>query len=303
MGHTAGLGKTTGTPGHRRMPATSRRTLETRMNTSSPNVHPVTAKDAKPVSVLRASAAEILPLRTRHRQEMNCQIVHDSIHDRAGWTHGYRLLHGGVEVGFGSVAVAGPWKDKPTIFEFYVLPEHRTASFALFEAFLAESQGLYFEVQTSDVLLNVMLHAYGCDLESEKIVFADGVRTELPSKGTTFRALTTPEAIHRCLEERQGSGDYVLELEGQAIGTGAILFHYNRPYADLAMEVFEPFRRCGYGAYLVQELKRACYELGAIPAARCSPSNLASRGTLQKAGLVPVSHIVNARVRSHLPAD
>jgi len=33
-----------------------------------------------------ASAQSILPLRTRHRQEMSCQIVHDSIHRREGWT-------------------------------------------------------------------------------------------------------------------------------------------------------------------------------------------------------------------------
>ena len=28
---------------------------------------------------------EVLPLRTRYREEMNCQIVHDSIHQREGW--------------------------------------------------------------------------------------------------------------------------------------------------------------------------------------------------------------------------
>jgi hypothetical protein len=31
-------------------------------------------------------AHTILPLRARYRQEMNCQIVHDSIHSREGWT-------------------------------------------------------------------------------------------------------------------------------------------------------------------------------------------------------------------------
>ena len=62
------------------------------------------------------------------------------------------------------------------------------------------------------------------------------------------------------------------------------------------MEIGEPFRRRGLGSYLVQELKRACYEFGAIPCARCNPSNLASRQTLLKAGFAPVAHILNAHV-------
>ena len=72
-----------------------------------------------------STADAVLPLRVRYRQEMNCQIVHDSIHRRAGWTVTYILNVDGVTAGFGSIALAGPWKDKPSIFEFYVLPEYR----------------------------------------------------------------------------------------------------------------------------------------------------------------------------------
>lgn len=39
---------------------------------------------------------EVLPLRTRYREEMNCQIVHDSIHRREGWTVSYLLDIGDV---------------------------------------------------------------------------------------------------------------------------------------------------------------------------------------------------------------
>src|SRR5438477_4093781 len=102
-----------------------------------------------------ASARDILPLRMQHREEMNCQIVHDSIHRREGWSSSYLLEHGGKPVGFGSVAIAGPWKDKPTIFEFYVLPQHRTIAFDLFETFLAASSPRFFEVQSNDTLLTV----------------------------------------------------------------------------------------------------------------------------------------------------
>ena len=63
-----------------------------------------------------SSAQDVLPLRTRFREEMNCQIVHDSIHRRDGWTLCHVLNLGGVAAGFGSVAIGGPWKDKPTHF-------------------------------------------------------------------------------------------------------------------------------------------------------------------------------------------
>ena len=53
------------------------------------------------------------------------------------------------------------------------------------------------------------------------------------------------------------------------------------------MEVDERFWRRGYGSFLVQELKRTCYEMGRIPAARCNVTNTASRATLQKAGFLP----------------
>ena len=56
-------------------------------------------------------AQDVLPLRTRHREEMNCQIVHDSIHRREGWTLIYQLELQGEAVGFGTVAIGGPWKD------------------------------------------------------------------------------------------------------------------------------------------------------------------------------------------------
>jgi GNAT superfamily N-acetyltransferase len=83
-----------------------------------------------------------------------------------------------------------------------------------------------------------------------------------------------------------------VELGGTAVGKGGILFHYNRPYGDIWMDVEPAHRRRGLGGWLVQELKRECYELGAVPAARCNPENVASRQTLQKAGFVPCGHIL-----------
>ncbi len=238
------------------------------------------------------SPGETLALRARQRLELNCQIVHDSLYRREGWTRSYRLETDGVTLGFGSVAVAGPWQDKPTVFEFYLLPEHRARAFESFEVFLAASGAHFFEVQSNDLLLTALTLTHAHDIESEKIVFQDQALTSLPAKGASLRRVTPEEEIRASIERRQGGGEWVLELEGATVASGGILFHYNRPYGDIYMDVAEPFRRRGWGAFLVQELKRACYELGAIPAARCNLKNVASRRTLQRAGFVPYAHIL-----------
>lgn len=251
-----------------------------------------------PTQARLVDASGVQSLRERYRAEMNCQIVHDSIHRRPGWTLTYLLEANGTAVGFGSVAIAGPWKDKPTVFEFYLLPEHRAQAFRLFETLLAVSQPQFMEIQSNNALLFVMLHTYAHKIESEKIVFHDKVATKLPANGAALRCQISKAEIHAHIEQRQGGPEWRMELDGQIIGNGGILFHYNVPYGDLYMEVAEPFRRRGYGAWLVQELKLEAYKLGAIPAARCSPANVASRDTLQKAGFVPFAHMLTGVVKT-----
>ena len=244
------------------------------------------------IAATQAAADEVLLLREQYCQEMNCQIVHDSIHRRRGWTKTYRLSVDSSTAGFGGMAIGGPWTDKPTIFELYVVPEHRGRAFDLFEALLAASQARFLEIQSNDLLLSVMLHTYARDIRSEAIVFQDRLTTALPSMGATMRCLMPEGHVRHCIATRDGGPEWQLELDGETVATGGILFHYNRPYGDIYMDVVEAHRRRGFGSYIVQELKRAAYELGCIPGARCNPGNIASRKTLQKAGLVPYAHIL-----------
>lgn len=62
------------------------------------------------------------------------------------------------------------------------------------------------------------------------------------------------------------------------------MLNYNFPYADIYMQVNEPFRRKGLGSFLVQELKAEAYRIGRVPAARCNIDNKISKATLLKAG-------------------
>jgi GNAT superfamily N-acetyltransferase len=129
-------------------------------------------------------------------------------------------------------------------------------------------------------------------------VFREGLRTALPANRAVLQQLTSEEETRRAIAERQGGTEWRLLLDGEPIATGGILFHYNEPYGDVYMDVAEPFRRRGFGSYLVQELKRIAHELGSIPAARCNPDNVPSRRTLQKAGFVPYAHILNGAIRA-----
>jgi GNAT superfamily N-acetyltransferase len=242
------------------------------------------------LSATRTDLEHIKALRDLYRQEMNCQIIHDSIHSRPGWTLEYSLRAGETLVGYGSIAIAGPWKELPSIYEFYVLPHFRSRLFDLFSLLLEASGVKRIETQSNVALLTTMLHTFARGVESESILYHDKLTTALAPAGASFRQATTADALQ--IPDHQLPSHGVVEVGGQVAAKGGILFHYNRPYGDIYMEVVEPFRRRGLGSFLVQELKRVCYEQGDIPSARCGINNIASRKTLQKAGFVPCGHIL-----------
>lgn len=210
---------------------------------------------------------------------MNCQIVHDSLHSRQGWTQPYLIEVGGVVAGYGSILIGGPWTGTRTVFEFYAAPKHRSRVFDLFSSLLTASDATAMKAQTNDALLSVMMHTWAHNITSE--VFEDKLTTAHSLDGVVFRRRGEPD------------NDWALEVDGTVAAKGGILYHYNRPFGDIYMEVPEPFRLSGFGCYFVQELKRVCYELGSVPCARCNTENVASRKTLQKAGFVPCAHILS----------
>ena len=243
------------------------------------------------ISAAPAPFDDVARWRDVYRLEMACQIIYDSVHTRSDWSREYLLHLDDAVVGYGSVAVGGPWTGKPTVYEYYVAPHRpRLHAFELFEALLAASGAVAIEVQSNAALVTTMLHTFARDVVSESVLFEDGLTTSLRPSGATFRAPTRAEAPD--VPERDLGWSGVVEVDGAVTASGGILFHYNRPYGDIYMEVAEPFRGRGLGAFVVQELKRVCYEGGHVPAARCNPANIASRRTLQRAGFVPCGHIL-----------
>jgi GNAT superfamily N-acetyltransferase len=176
------------------------------------------------------------------------------------------------------------------LYEFFVAGPYRLKLFELFGALRKACGALRMEIQSNDVLTNAMFHTYAINIEADSVLFKDDVTTDLAPRGATFRTATEADGLDISSGQLPWHG--VVELEGSVAATGGILFHYNRPYGDIYMDVRGEFRRRGLGAFIVQELKRVCYEGGFKPGARCRPTNVPSQRTLQRAGFVPYAHIL-----------
>lgn len=249
-----------------------------------------------PIQINQVEARAINALRDLYRQEMNCQIVHDSYHGR-GFTTPYMILVNGRVAGYAAVT-NGSNRAVPagTVTEAYLLPVYRGFSDPVFRELLVASGALRIEAQTNDAFLTMMLFDFAEEITGETILFHDALTTNLSAPDAIFRKATTDDADRVFEHSHEPAGDWLLEAGGIVVATGGFLTHYNPPYGDLYMEVMEPYRRRGYGSYLVQELKRACYEAGRRPAARCNAANAASRKTMEKAGLLPCARILVGRV-------
>jgi GNAT superfamily N-acetyltransferase len=253
-------------------------------------------EDKMSILVRTCDLNEILPLRQEYREEMRCQIIHDSVHERPGWTGEYALEIDGALVGYGSVAIGGPWKAAHSLYEFYVNKDSRRHLFDLFAALRMENNASKIETQTNALLLPVMLHTFAQNVSAEAILFEDQFETELMPDGASFRARDAGDVELLKTLQLDDTAGWVVTWNGRIAGAGGVLYHYNRPYGDVYMKIAEPYQGRGLGAYLVQELKRACRAGGSVPAARCNIRNMASRKTLQKAGFVPCGNLISGEL-------
>jgi len=176
------------------------------------------------------------------------------------------------------------------------VPQYRSRMFDLFRALVTASGAATVETQSNDTLLTVMLHTFAQKVTSESILFHDKQTTSHLPADALFRRASPEDAAQIHQQQLDSEAKWLVAVAGTVAAAGDILFHYNRPYGDIYMKVAEPFRRRGLGSFLVQELKRVCYEGGSVPAARCNPKNSASWKTLQNAGFVPCGHILNGTV-------
>ncbi|MCW3051247.1 MAG: acetyltransferase [Chthonomonadales bacterium] len=237
------------------------------------------------IQVDRVEYKEIEALRELYRQEAHCQVIYDSIL-RRGMADPYLILVDGRRAGYGGV-----WnREARKIMEFYTFPQLRAQAQPMFRELLQTSQATDIEAQTNMPLMLTMLYDYATNISTESILFEDASTTHLVCAKGVFRRATS---------EDQGpdrDAEWGVEVDGVVVASGGFLCHYNPPYGDVYMSVTESARRQGFGSYIVQEMKHVCYEAGRKPAARCNPTNVASRRTLQKAGFLPCGRILTGQV-------
>ncbi|HLX91546.1 MAG TPA: GNAT family N-acetyltransferase [Puia sp.] len=232
-------------------------------------------------SAKKVLLTEILHLRSLFLEEENTQIRYNAVHER-NWSDSYLLSVDTRAVGYGSV-MGQERADRDTIFEYYILPSFRQFSSALFGTLLQESKVSMIEAQSNNPLLSSMLFEFAEQIRSNVILFSDHHSTDLAVPGANFRLRGDNDRLFKHHHEPEGT--HVVEIDGLVVATGGFLLHYNKPFSDLYMEVSPEYRRQGIGSYLIQEVKKACYLSGRIPAARCDIENLASKSTLLKAGM------------------
>lgn len=246
------------------------------------------------ITVYPVEYREVEPLRELCRQELNCQIIRDSFLPR-GFADPYLITVDARIAAYGAVANK---YDKGRLIEFYTFPSARDVALPMFRELLVASRATHIEAQTNAPLMLLMLNQCATNISPEKILFEDVYHTHLvcPS-GAVFRRSIPEESQAIFAHQHEPVGDWVIDADGKkVVATGGFLTHYNPPYGDIFMEVDEAARLQGYGSYLIQELKRVCYQAGKKPSARCDLGNVASRKTLQRAGLLPCGHLVVSTV-------
>ena len=248
------------------------------------------------INVFKSDYAEIETMRDLFRLEANCQIVCDSIL-RRGMADPYLFTIDGDRAGYGGV-----WNkyEIGRVMEFYITPAYRRYALPVFREFAVVSGATHVEAQTNLTMALSMLYSSSKNICVEKLLFEDWERTDLQCPGAIFRKSVSSDSFGLFENKDEPAGDWVIEFKGDVVAAGGFLCHYNPPYGDLYMEVAPNFRKRGFGSYLLQEVKRVCYQSGKKPSARCNVSNIASRQTLIKAGMLPCGRILVGELDAQL---
>lgn len=245
-------------------------------------------------TAVKTELKEIQTFRQLFLNENNFQIRYHACHERH-WSDSYLLQINGINAGYGSVKGKETLDDRDDIFEFYVLPGCRSKARHLFESLRMASESGFIECQSNDLLLSSMMFEFAENIHSEVMLFSDLRATDFTLPGVIFRPSKTDDLIF--VHQMEPVGDYVLEVAGKIVATGGFMQHYNPPFVDLFMEVSEKERQKGLGTYLLQEIKKECYQRGKIPSARCQIHNYASRATLFKSGFTLAGFMLLGEVK------
>lgn len=244
----------------------------------------------KNIEIVKTNLETIQPFRVVFLHENNFQFCYDKCH-YYGWSDDYVFKINGTIIGYGCVWGSDDRDARDSIFEFFLLPPYRiTFATTIFRQFITATNVSWVESQSNDVYLTDLLYEFCESVSPEAILMEENITTDLRVENVVFK--------RNPIDDTNPShyGGYLLELNGEEVATGGFLTNYNKPYADIYMEVKEGHRGRGYGSFIVQELKKEVYAIGKVPAARTGTTNVASKATLLKAGF----KVCGARLRGKI---
>lgn len=240
--------------------------------------------------VEKTTSDAVSGLRALFLNENRFQFIHNKCH-LYGWADVYVFSDDNHALGYGSVWGKDNRKDRDTIFEYYLLPDYRKNASSIFREFIASSGAPFMECQTNDSLLGAMMFMHATDIHAQSVLFEDETETRLTIPDIMFNKRPYPT------DHPDDRGGYVLEQNGEVIATGGFMLNYNHPYADIYLEVKEPFRQRGLGSLMIQELKKEIYKMDRVPAARCNIKNNISRPALLKAGFRVCGYLLEGKIK------
>ena len=241
------------------------------------------------VIITKSDLQEITPFRILFLHENNFQFVHNKCHEY-GWADVYLFTIIDMKAGYGCVWGLNKRTDRDTVFEFYLLPTFRKYADIFFTKLCLIAEVTYIQSQTNDLLLTALVYQYSRNIFAESILFKDSFQTNFICNDVVF------EKVVEKKNEHPDAREYLLTLHGEEIANGGLMLNYNKPYADLYYEVKEPHRNKGYGAYMIQELKKQAYLMNCVPAARCNVDNIISKTILLKSGFTICGCIIEGEI-------
>lgn len=231
--------------------------------------------------VVKATETDIEPHRRLFLAETKFQFIYNKCHG-AGWVDNYLFKFEERAIGYGSVWGKDKREERDTVCEFFLDQPFRKYAKQLFDQFTNAAGAGYVECQTNDVLLAGMAFESAKNINAEAILFETAFETDFVIAGAQFVQSKNADEWDA----------YSIQKDGEVVATGGFVWNYNFPYIDIYYEVKENFRKQGYGALIMQELKREAYRLNRVPAARCNVKNGASKALLLKAGMRVCGYIV-----------
>jgi len=177
------------------------------------------------ILILPSNLSTISPLRDACRRESSCQIIYDSFLPR-DLAVVYEIRVDNTLTGYGAVSNT---YDTGRLVEFYVTPDVRASTQTIGHDLLKASRATHIAAQTNIPLMHEFHEAFASDSFCEKILFTEGVTTNLKCPEATFRK-SRPD-------DSGPDGEWVLEVSGSIAAAGGVLTHYNPPYGDIYMKV------------------------------------------------------------------